>query len=137
VTADPREIVRSKKTYAVVGATRNKKKYGYLIFRILADHGYTAYPVNPHYATIDKVPCYKSLKALPDVPEVVVLVVPPAVGEKVIGEAHSLGVGTIWMPPGAGSAAAIAACEEFRMAHVDDACVILAVKHWGSRVKSA
>lgn len=128
MTADPREIIRSKKSYAVVGATRNKEKYGYLIFRILADYGYTVYPVNPHYSSIDEIPCCKSLSALP---EVVVPVVPPAAIEKIIDEAHRLDIGTIWMPPGAGSEAAVAACEEFRMAHVDDACVILAVKHWG------
>jgi len=120
----------------VVGATLNKEKYGYLIFRILADYDYTAYPVNPHYESIDGVACRKSLADLPVVPEVVVAVVPPAVTEKIIDEAHGLGIETIWMPPGAGSAAAVAKCEEYGMRYVDDACVILAVKHSGSRAKS-
>ncbi len=130
---DPWDVLRSKNGYAVVGATRNKDKYGYLIFRILVDYGYKAYAVNPNYESIDELPCYGSLSALPDVPEVVVPVVPPAVTEKIIEEAHRLGIGTVWMPPGAGSEAAIAECESLGLAHVDDACVILAVKHVGPR----
>jgi uncharacterized protein len=131
MSSDPWEVLKCKTSYAVVGATRNKEKYGYLMFRILADYGYTTYAVNPHYASIDEFPCYESLSLLPEIPEVVVPVVPPAVTERIIEEAHRLGIGTVWMPPGAGSAAAVAECERLGMEHVDDACVILAVKHCG------
>ncbi len=130
---DPWDVLKCRNSYAVVGATRNTEKYGYLIFRILVDYGYTAFAVNPHYDSIDGLPCYNSLRALPEVPEVVVPVVPPEVTEKIVEDAHRLGVGTVWMPPGAGSAAAVAACERLGMEHVDDACVILAVRHCGPR----
>jgi uncharacterized protein len=133
MSSDGWDVLKCRKSYAVVGATRNKEKYGYLIFRILADYGYSAYAVNPHYRSIDEFPCYESLGALPEIPEVVVSVVPPAVTEEIIEEAHQLGIGTVWLPPGAGSAEAIAKCERFGMEHVDDACVILAVRHCGPR----
>jgi len=133
MSSDGWDVLKCRKSYAVVGATRNTEKYGYLIFRILADYGYTAYAVNPHYESIDEFPCYKSLSELPGIPEVVVPVVPPPVTEKIIDEAHRLGIGTVWMPPGAGSAAAVAECERLGMEHVDDACVILAVRHCGPR----
>jgi predicted CoA-binding protein len=133
MSSDPWDVLKCRKSYAVVGATRNTEKYGYLIFRILADYGYTVYAVNPHYESIDEFPCHESLSTLPEVPEVVIPVVPPAVTEKIIEEAHRLGIRTAWMPPGAGSAAAVAECERFGMEHVDDACVILAVRHCGPR----
>ncbi len=133
MSSDPWDVLKCRASYAVVGATRNKEKYGYLIFRILADYGYTAYAVNPHYPSIDEFSCYESLSGLPAVPEVVVPVVPPEVTEKIIDEAHRLGIGTVWMPPGAGSAAAVAKCERLGMEHVDDACVMLAVKYCGLR----
>jgi len=131
--SDPWDVLKCRSSYAVVGATRNREKYGYLIFRILADYGYTAFAVNPHYESIDEFPCYPALGALPAVPEVVVPVVQPAVTEKIIGEAHRLGIRTVWMPPGAGSPAAVAECEKLGLEHVDDACVILAVRHCGPR----
>jgi predicted CoA-binding protein len=131
--ADPREIIKNNRLFAVVGATRNKAKYGYEIFRILADYGYKVYPVNPHYTSIDEATCYRSLSELPEKPEVVVTVVPPDVTEKIIDEARQLGIPTVWMPPGAGSAAAVRKCEECPVEHVDESCVILAVKFQGPR----
>jgi predicted CoA-binding protein len=89
--------------------------------------------VFPRYESIDEAPCYKSLDALPAIAEVVVPVVPPAVTEKIIDEAYGLGIGTAWMPPGAGLDAVFAKCEKLGLTHMDDACVILAVKHGAPR----
>ncbi len=130
---DPQEVLANSKTFAVVGATRNKDKYGYQIFRILTDYGYKAYPVNPNYDSIDEFPCFPSLADLPGKPDVAVTVVPPDVTEKIIDEARRLGISTVWMPPGSGSAAAVRKCEDCRLGHVDEACVILAVKSLGWR----
>jgi hypothetical protein len=128
---DPHEVLRNSKAFAVVGATRNKDKYGYQIFRILTDYGYKAYAVNPNYDSIDGYPCHPSLAELPEKPDVVVSVVPPAVTEEIIDQAHRLGIPTVWMPPGSGSEAAVQRCEDCHMGHVDEACVILAVKSLG------
>jgi hypothetical protein len=130
---DPHDVLTKSKSFAVVGATRNKDKYGYQIFRILTDSGYTAYAVNPNYDSIEEYPCYPSLADLPEKPDVLVTVIPPDVTEKVIDEAHRLGISTVWMPPGSGSAAAVRMCEDCRLDHVDEACVIFAVKSLGGR----
>jgi uncharacterized protein len=130
---DPVDVLKENRVYAVVGATRNKDKYGYQIFRILADYGYRVYAVNPNYDSIEEYPCFPSLADLPEKPDVAVTVVPPDITEKVIGEADRLGIQTIWMPPGSGSEAALRRCEECRLEHVDEACVILAVKFQGKR----
>jgi predicted CoA-binding protein len=53
------------------------------------------------------------------------------VGKRTVNVLAELGIGTVWMPPGAWSEAAVAKCDGFGLAHVDDACVILAVKHCG------
>jgi len=131
---DPRDILIKSRAFAVVGATRNKDKYGYQIFRILADSGYKAYAVNPNYDSIEESPCFPSLADLPEKPDVVVTVVPPHVTEKIIDEAARLGVPVVWMPPGSASETAIRKCEDCRLSHVDEACVILAVKslRWNS-----
>jgi len=130
---DPQDVLKKSKTFAVVGATRNRAKYGYEIFRILTDYGYKTYAVNPHYDSIEEYPCFPSLAELPEKPDVVVTVVPPDVTETIIEEAHRLSIPTIWMPPGSGSAATVEKCEDCRLAYVDDACVILAVKLQGRK----
>jgi uncharacterized protein len=133
VSLKPDDVLRDGKIFAVVGATRNMDKYGYQIFRILKDYGYMAYAVNPNYSSIEEYPCFPSLAEVPEKPDVVVTVVPPDVTEAIIEEAHRLSIPTIWMPPGSGSTAAIQKCEDCRLEHVDEVCVIFAVKSLGWR----
>lgn len=132
MSLDPHDVLKKSKTFAVVGATRNRDKYGYQIFRILEDYGYKAYAVNPHYDSIEDARCFPTLSDLPEKPDVVVTVVPPGITEKIIDEAHRLGIPMVWMPPGAGSEAAVRKCEDCRLGHVDEACVIFAVKSLAS-----
>jgi predicted CoA-binding protein len=68
MSSEPDQVLRNSKIFAVVGATRNKAKYGYEIFRILIDFGYKACAVNPNYNSIDEYPCFPSLAALPERP---------------------------------------------------------------------
>jgi uncharacterized protein len=115
----------SSRSIAVVGATSKREKFGYKIFDDLRAKGYVVYPVHPALSEIDGVPCYKSVKELPEVPETVCLVVPPAVTERVVGECMEMGVQYIWMQPGAESAKAIALCEENRTPCVHNQCIMV------------
>lgn len=94
------EAMLEKKAWAVVGASNNSEKYGYKIYRKLKNHGYTVYPVNPNYEDIDGDKCYKNLSELPQVPEVIDMVVAPKHGRTTIEEAASLGIKDIWLQPG-------------------------------------
>ncbi len=120
----------SRRVWAVVGASQNQTKFGYMIFRSLRDAGYTVYPINPKGGELEGSPVYPSLADLPETPEVINLVVPPAVSEKVVEEAHQLGLSRIWMQPGAESKAAIAYCREHDMQVVSDACATVHKRCW-------
>ena len=77
---DMEQLIRdflSKRVFAVIGASRDKNKYGYKIFADLRSAGYKVYPVNPNAESIDGVKCYPSLSSLPEKPAVVDFVVPP------------------------------------------------------------
>ncbi len=97
-------------TYAVVGASRDRDKYGFLVYHSLKAAGKAVYPINPNAAEVDGDHCYPALSALPQRPEVAVMVVPPAVTESAVSECARLGITQIWMQPGAESPAALAAC---------------------------
>ncbi len=107
-----------RRSFAVVGASRRKDKYGYLVYKALKAAGRRVYAVNPQANRVDGDPCWPSLTDLPQVPEVAVMVVPPAVTEQAVGECARLGTGGVWMQPGAESDAAIAACQEANIAVV-------------------
>jgi len=88
------------KNWVVVGASENKEKYGYKIFKRLKDLGYNVIPVNPNYEVIVGDKCYPNLMSLPQKPDVVNMVVSPKHGMKTIEEAAELGIKYIWLQPG-------------------------------------
>jgi hypothetical protein len=89
-----------RKTWAVVGAHEDPARFGYKIFRVLSDAGYTVYPIHPRLAEIDSCTVYRNLSSLPSVPDVVDMVVNAETGIKVFKEIADLGIKTVWMQPG-------------------------------------
>jgi predicted CoA-binding protein len=101
------DTMLAARTFAVVGASTNPEKYGNIIYHDLKQHGKTTYPINPRATEIDGDTCYPSLAVLPEVPEVVVAVVHPAVTEALVSEVATAGIKNLWIQPGAESDAAI------------------------------
>jgi predicted CoA-binding protein len=120
----------NRRVWALVGATGNPRKYGNKILRNLRGAGYTVYAVNMKETQIEGQPAYPSLAALPERPEVVDIVVPPAQTEIVVRECRALGLTRVWMQPGAESEAAIAYCEANGIQLVHDACAMVEKRHW-------
>lgn len=89
-----------KRVWAVVGATPNREKYGYKIWKKLLDHGYETYGINPKYDYIQEEKIYTSLKEVPKKIDVIDLVVPPKVSLKTLEEAKELDIDYIWFQPG-------------------------------------
>ena len=100
------------------------------MFRSLRDSGYIVYPVNPRIGKVEGDRAYPTLADLPETPEVVDLVVPPAVTEQIVKEAGQLGLTRIWMQPGAESEAAIAYCQEHGIEVIYDACAMIWKREW-------
>ena len=120
----------NRRVWAVVGASQDRAKYGYRVFRSMRQAGYTVYPVNPKGGELDGVTVYPSLADLPQPPEVIDLVVPPEVTEQVVEEAHRLGLKRIWMQPGAESPKAIAYCQAHGIEVVHQACAMVHRRQW-------
>jgi predicted CoA-binding protein len=112
-------------TVAVVGATDNPSKYGYVIYRDLKRKGYRVYPVNPGRATVDSDPAYRNLASLPVQPTIVNLVVPPKVAASVLKESLELGLKNIWLQPGAESPENLAFLQEKGFNYLANACIMV------------
>ncbi len=118
------EQALKEKVWAVIGATHNKDKFGYKIYKCLKNHGYTVYPVNPNVTDVDGDQCYPSIAALPEIPAVVDFVVPEKVGIAAAEECHILGVKTVWLQPGADKPAVVAKANELGLNVITD-CVLV------------
>lgn len=112
------------KKWAVVGATDNPEKYGYKIFRRLKQMGYEVFPVNPNYETLMGEKCYPNLSSLPEVPEVINMVVSPRHGYKVVEEAATLGIKHIWLQPGTVDSEILRLIQDNNMEAIE-ACVLV------------
>jgi len=119
------EFLDKKNVFAVVGASRNPKKYGHQVYKDLRNAGYRVYPVNPNANEVLGDKCYPSLEDLPINPDVADLVVPPKVTEQVVKTCKRLGIKKVWMQPGSESETAISFCRENGIDVVHGVCVMV------------
>ena len=115
----------SQPVLAVVGASRDPKKFGNSIYRELKAKGHHVLPVNPHAETVDGDPCYPSLAALPEKPGGVIVVVPPAETEKIVREAAAANITRVWLQRGAESPEAIAYCAANGIQVISGECILM------------
>jgi predicted CoA-binding protein len=93
--------------WAVVGVSADETKFGTRVWRALKAHGRRADGVNPRLPALDGEPLYADLADLPDRPEAVGVVVPPALARGVLETCVRLGIRQVWFQPGAEDPAAI------------------------------
>lgn len=119
------EILRTRKSFAVLGVSRDPSKYGHEVFEVLRKN-YTVYPINPKYDEVDGHRCYASLDAVPETPEVVVTALAPNVTEQVVPICIARGVPLIWMPPGCYTERAVELCHTAGVAEIHEVCPVFA-----------
>jgi len=119
------EFIDKKNVIAVVGASRNPEKYGHKVYRDLKEAGYRVYPVNPNASEILGDKCYPNLESLPERPDVVTVVVPPRVTEKIVKACKDLGIWRVWMQPGSESEKAITFCRENGIKVIHGVCIMI------------
>jgi len=111
--------------FAVVGASRDPEKYGHQVYKDLKRAEYKVYPVNPNAKEVLGDKCYPDLKDLPTKPDVVDVVVPPKITEKIVRTCKMLGITKVWMQPGSESETAIKFCDENGIDVVHGVCVMI------------
>lgn len=94
-------------TFAVVGASRERQKYGNKVLRCFGQHGRTAYPVNPNVDEVEGLEAYPDLAGLPGPVHGVSVIVPPEVTERIVEDLPASGAKWVWMQPGAESERAV------------------------------
>ncbi len=85
------------KSIAVVGASRTEGKVGHEILENIKKDGFTGgiYPINPSADEVEGLKCYPDLHSLPEVPELVVVVVPAKFTPGVMEDCAKLGVKSV------------------------------------------
>jgi predicted CoA-binding protein len=91
-------------TVAVIGASRDRRKYGNKSVRAHRQQGYLVFPINPHAGEIEGLPAFASLADVPcERLDRVTMYVPPEVGITLLEEIAARSPGELWLNPGAES----------------------------------
>ena len=109
--ASDEDAFLSGESFAVVGASRDRSKYGNRVLRAYIAHGLRAWPVNPHENEVEGVKAVPDLAHLPERVHGISFVTPPEITDAVVTQALALGYRNLWMQPGAESDEAIARAE--------------------------
>ena len=85
---------------AVVGASRDRRKFGNKAVRAFLESGYEVFPINPNEAEIEGLPTYSAIEELPDKVDLVSMYVPPKIGVKLLPAIARHAPGEVWLNPG-------------------------------------
>ena len=119
-----KEVLRMPK-WAVLGASASPEKFGSRILRVLRRHGYEVYAVNPRETDIDGQPCYPSQSAMPTVPHVGDMGVPPAGAIAALAECKQIGVRNVWLQPGVNTPETVAKAQELGLNVLFGVCAMV------------
>ncbi len=101
--------------HAVVGASRERSKYGNKVLRAYLQNERDVYPVNPNAKEVEGLEAFPDLASVPQPVHGISVITQPNVTERIVEEAAELGVKNIWMQPGAESETAVKRAEELGM----------------------
>lgn len=93
----------SEPSVAVIGASRDRRKYGNKAVRAYLECGFRVFPVNPKEATIEELRAYPSLEMIEDPIDYISLYVPPAVGLQLLPAIAAKRPKELWLNPGSES----------------------------------
>ena len=117
----------SKPSAIILGASRDRSKFGNKAVRAHLQQGYDVYPVNPNTDRIEGLPTYRSLVDVPvDQPNRISVYLPPHIGIELLEAIRDKQLGEIWFNPGSESPELLARAEAIGL-NVIQACSIVDV----------
>ena len=121
-------VFLSGTSFAVVGASQDRRKYGNKVLRSYLQNDRKVYPVNPKVVEVEGLTTYPDLVSLPERVHGVSIVTPPAITESVVEQAARSHIQYLWMQPGAESAAAVERAEALGINVIAGGACILVVQ---------
>ncbi len=120
------QFLRSK-AFAVVGASKDRQKYGNKVLRCYQQHKKMVWPIHPSETTIEGLPVFNEINKLPSSVKSISIITPPLITEKIVEQAIEHGIQNIWMQPGAESNKAIEQCSKHGITCIANGPCILVV----------
>ena len=86
---------------AVLGASRNREKFGNKAVRAFHHCGFEVVPINPRVNVVEGLRAYASVLDVEHPIDMATVYLKPAIGAGVLGELAEKGIKEVWLNPGA------------------------------------
>jgi hypothetical protein len=113
---------------ALVGVSRNPKKFGYAAFKELKEKGMKIVPVNPNAEEIMGDKCYPNVKMLPPEVRSIIVFTKKDLTASVIREAKEKGIKQIWIQQMADTKEAIDELKDTGINYITGECILMHYK---------
>ncbi len=114
------------KTVAVIGASKDRHKFGNKALRAFASQGHTVYAINPNEVEVEGHRTYATVLDVPGPIDMATVYVPPEIGVMLLDDLAKKRVGEVWLNPGAEDEAVLARASELGLRTIQ-ACSILGI----------
>jgi predicted CoA-binding protein len=111
--------------YAIVGVSRDPKKFGQVMFKDLRKKGMDVVPVNPEADTIDGEKCYRSVSELPQDVRGIIFMTPREATLSAAREVIAHGIKDLWIQQGAETKEIIAELEKEDVNLIHNQCIMM------------
>lgn len=130
-TRETIDAILNDRKLAIAGVSRNRRKFGNIVFRTLKEKGYIPTPINPHGGEIDESFCLKSIAELDSGVQNLLIVTHKRDTKKVLEEALSKGIRNIWIQNGCETAETLKMAQDRNINLVSKACILMYVNPKG------
>lgn len=113
---------------ALVGVSRNPKKFGYAAFKELKEKGMNIIPVNPHADEILGTKSYLTVKELPSAVKGIIILTKKDKTASVVREAKEKGIKQIWIQQMADSKEALDELKGSDINYIKGECILMHYK---------
>ncbi|MEI6048322.1 MAG: CoA-binding protein [Bacteroidota bacterium] len=113
---------------ALVGVSRNPKKFGYTAFRELKEKGMNIIPVNPEADEIMGEKTYQNVKELPAEVKGIIIITRKEITASVVREAKEKGIKQIWIQQMADSKEALDELKGSDINYITGECILMHYK---------
>lgn len=118
------EFLEPKK-FALVGMSRDPKKFSRMVYKELSAKGFDIYPVNPNMDDIDGVKCYHDVSELPSGVNRVVVMTPKSNTLDSVEAAIKAGITHLWIQQGAETKEAVDLAKQKGAKLVYGTCILM------------
>ena len=113
---------------ALVGVSRNKRKFGYTAFKELKEKGMKLIPVNPFASEINGSKVYNKINSLPDEIKGIIIMTKKEETAQLVREAKQKGLRQVWIQQMADSKEAIEELEGSGINYITKECIFMHYK---------